>query len=114
MAQVQSQARKAAKLSTNPALDVREAGGSGTGRGGKGRGRGRGQAGRGRGHAAEMKKVNYDDEDFEKEDDEVEAEMEMEDFKKPAGKLKDASEAKAKSEKAIRKKEKFRKHVSLS
>ena len=121
MAQVQSQARKAAKLSTNPALDLREVGGSGPGRGGKGRGRGRGQAGRGRGgsNAEETEKEDRDNEDLDEEDAELEADMEMECFKKPAAKLKNASKAQSqpgggKAEKGTRKKEKFRKHVILS
>ena len=90
---MQSQARKAAKLSTNPALDLREVGGSGPGRGTKGRGRGRG-CGRGyKAPEATNEEADQARDGLDDEDDELEADMAMECFKKPAAKVACAGKA---------------------
>ena len=89
--QVQNQARKAAKMSANPALDTAEVAGSGPrGRGGKGRGRGRGRARGGRSAVQPSEAVGEGagDEDLEEEDEALEDETREEAkicVKRPAG-----------------------------
>ena len=92
--QVQNQARKAAKMSANPALDTAEVAGSRPcGRGGKGRGRGRGRARVGRSAVQPSEAVGEGagDEDLEEEDEALEDETREEAkicVKRPAAQLK--------------------------